>query len=452
MISPEEIVATGLASAGDCDLAIIVTHTAQLNLRWAANSLTTNGDTSATQVDVVAMHPSGGTATTSGQVSDPAAIVDLVARSREAAMRAQSAADRRELPRGEAADDWADAPEQVSGDTLAPLATGLGRQFREDAQIRHFGYAEQDATTTYLATTAGTRTRHVQVQSRVEFTAKDATGTRSAWHGAADLGVDVAAVGHLLRTGLEQQRTTLAATPGRQRVILSPSATADLMIDLYFAADARAALDGRSVFAGPTGPRIGEQIGGDVTLSSDPHHPAASMACGPFEVTAASSDSSSVFDNGLPLTATDWIRSGRLTNLISTRHTAAELGRSATPGIDNLTLSVASGSGTLADLVARTESALLVTCVWYNRVVDPQTLLLTGLTRDGVYVVRDGQIVGAGGNFRFNESPVSLLGRIVDASDEERTLAREMGDYFNRATMPALMVEDFNLSTASEAH
>lgn len=452
MISPEEIVETGIASAQDCDLAIVVSHTAQVNLRWAENSLTTNGDTRATQVDVVAMHPSGGTATVSGQVPDRAAIVDLVARSRAAARGAQSAEDRRELPHNGAANDWADAPEPVSGDALASLATGLGRQFRADAQIRHFGYAEQDATTTYLATTAGTRARHVQVQSRVEFTAKDATGTRSAWHGAADLRVDVAAIGHMLRTGLEQQRTPLATTPGRQRVILSPSATADLMIDLYFAADARAALDGRSVFAGPTGPRIGEHIGGDVTLSSDPHHPDASMACTPFEVTAASSDSSSVFDNGLPLTATDWIRSGRLTNLISTRHTAAELGRPATPGIDNLTLSVASSSGTLADVVARTEAALLVTCVWYNRVVDPQTLLLTGLTRDGVYVVREGQIVGAGGNFRFNESPVSLLGRIVDASDEERTLAREMGDYFNRATMPALVVEDFNLSTASEAH
>ena len=84
--------------------------------------------------------------------------------------------------------------------------------------------------------------------------------------------------------------------------------------------------------------------------------------------------------------------------------------------------------------------------------MDPTTLLLTGLTRDGVYVVRDGRIVGSCGNFRFNESPVSLLGRIVDGSDEVRTLAREMGDYFNRAVMPALVVEDFNLSTASEAH
>ena len=85
-----------------------------------------------------------------------------------------------------------------------------------------------------------------------------------------------------------------------------------------------------------------------------------------------------------------------------------------TPGIDNLTLD-AGGTGTLADVIARTDSALLVTCLWYNRLVDPQTLLLTGLTRDGVYVIRDGEIIGTCGNFRFNESPVSLLGRIVDA-------------------------------------
>ena len=94
---------------------------------------------------------------------------------------------------------------------------------------------------------------------------------------------------------------------------------------------------------------------------------------------------------------------------------------------------------------------LLITCLWYNRVVDPATLLLTGLTRDGVYVVRGGEIAGACGNFRFNDSPVSMLGRTVEAGSTVRTLAREMGDYFNRAAMPPLVVGDFNLSTSSEA-
>ena len=340
----------------------------------------------------------------------------------------------------------------MSADELVALSVGLGREFRSTPDTEHFGYAELDATTTYLGTTGGTRLRHAQRQGRAEFTAKEADRTRSAWTGLADLTVDVQLIGEQLRQGLSHQRTLIPVEPGRQRVILSPSATADLMIDMYFAADARSAIEGRSVFAGTDGPRFGEVLGGDITLSSDPAAAGPAMACTPFEVTAASSDSASTFDNGLPLTATEWVSGGVLSNLITTRHTAAQLDRAATPGIDNLTLSVPAGSGDLADVIARTESGLLVTCLWYNRVVDPQTLLLTGLTRDGVYVVRDGRIVGACGNFRFNESPVSLLGRIVDASSQERTLAREMGDYFNRAEMPALVVEDFNLSTASEAH
>jgi len=199
---------------------------------------------------------------------------------------------------------------------------------------------------------------------------------------------------------------------------------------------------------------VGHSFGTGFTLSSDPTDPDPSMTCAPFEVTAASSQMSSVFDNGSPLSATQWIEDGTLRNLISTRHSAQLAnGTSAQPtmAIDNLRMSTAIGSGELQDVIARMESGLVVTCLWYNRLVDPQTMLTTGLTRDGVYVVRDGQIVGSCGNFRFNESPVALLGRIVDAGVPTRTLAREMGDYFNRATMPPLLVQDFNLSTPSEA-
>ncbi|MFM9135862.1 MAG: TldD/PmbA family protein, partial [bacterium] len=89
--------------------------------------------------------------------------------------------------------------------------------------------------------------------------------------------------------------------------------------------------------------------------------------------------------------------------------------------------------------------------LWYNRVVDPQTLLLTGLTRDGVFVVRDGAVVAAAGNFRFNDSPVAMLGRIRAAGASARTLPREMGDYAPRVVMPALDVDDFHLSTRSDA-
>ena len=82
----------------------------------------------------------------------------------------------------------------------------------------------------------------------------------------------------------------------------------------------------------------------------------------------------------------------------------------------------------------------MLTCLWYIREVDPQTLLLTGLTRDGVYLVEDGEVVGAVNNFRFNESPVDLLGRFDLASSTVPAFSREWGDYFPRTAMPALRV------------
>jgi predicted Zn-dependent protease len=102
-------------------------------------------------------------------------------------------------------------------------------------------------------------------------------------------------------------------------------------------------------------------------------------------------------------------------------------------------------------MISDTERGLLLTCLWYIREVDPQTLLLTGLTRDGVYLVEDGKVRGAANNFRFNESPVDLLGRLTEVGQTENTLSREWSDYFQRTAMPAIRVPDFNMSTVSQA-
>jgi predicted Zn-dependent protease len=101
--------------------------------------------------------------------------------------------------------------------------------------------------------------------------------------------------------------------------------------------------------------------------------------------------------------------------------------------------------------VADTDRGLLLTTLWYIREVDPQTLLLTGLTRDGVFLVENGEVTGAVNNFRFNESPVDLLARTVQAGRTERTLPREWNDWFTRTAMPALRMPDFNMSSVSPA-
>jgi predicted Zn-dependent protease len=137
----------------------------------------------------------------------------------------------------------------------------------------------------------------------------------------------------------------------------------------------------------------------------------------------ASTRQSSVFDNGLRLQPTDWISGGELAALIQTRHTADLSGLPVTPAIGNLILD-GGGSASMDEMIAGTGRGLLLTCLWYIREVDPQTLLLTGLTRDGTYLVENGEVTAAVNNFRFNESPVGMLARITEVGATTATLSR----------------------------
>ena len=175
------------------------------------------------------------------------------------------------------------------------------------------------------------------------------------------------------------------------------------------------------------------------------------MRCAPFSLAAASwGGLQSVFDNGEPIERTDWIRDGTLNDLVRGRAWAAKSGRPARPMVDNLILD-GGGTASLEEMIASTERGLLLTTLWYIREVDPQNLLLTGLTRDGVYLIENGAVSGAVNNFRWNESPVSLLGRATEVGRTEKTLPREWNDYFTRAVMPPLRIPDFNMSTVSAA-
>jgi predicted Zn-dependent protease len=146
-----------------------------------------------------------------------------------------------------------------------------------------------------------------------------------------------------------------------------------------------------------------------------------------------------------------WIDDGQLTNLVSTRASAELTGLPLAPAVDNLILDGTPGGPDLDAMVAGTSRGLLLTCLWYIRQVDPRTLLVTGLTRDGVFLVEDGEVVGAVNNFRFNESPVDLLDRIAEIGASEPTLPREWSDYFTRAAMPPLRIPDFHMSSVSQA-
>ncbi|WP_237171885.1 metallopeptidase TldD-related protein, partial [Prescottella equi] len=132
------------------------------------------------------------------------------------------------------------------------------------------------------------------------------------------------------------------------------------------------------------------------------------------------------------------------------RAAAAEFDAPAAVPGDNLLLTGGSAA-TLDDMVARTERGLLLTTLWYIREVDPATALLTGLTRDGVYLIEDGAVTAAVNNFRFNESPLDLLRRVTEVGATEPTLPREWKDWFTRTAMPPMRIPDFHMSSVSQA-
>lgn len=446
----------GLAASAADDCIVIVRDRTSANLRWANNTLTTNGVMSA--VDVTAVSFVGrSTASLTGSVTTRQGVTELVRAADAAARAAAPAEDAAELVRDVTSPDWDDPPVPTDIHVYDAVAPALGEAFTRAAGTGRvlYGFVNHESTTTYLGSTTGLRLRHVQPTGHVGCTAKSADLSRSAWVGAATrdfTDVDPLAIDAELerRLGWAGRRVDLPA--GRYDTILPPTAVADLMIDAYWAAGARVAWEGQSVYSSRGGgTRIGQRVAREgVHLWSDPA--LEGQACLPFVVATRSGNSESVFDNGLPLGRTDWVRDGELAALVQTRQSATMTSQPVTPYVDNLALSVDGATGSVDGLVAGTERGLLLTCLWYIREVDPQTLLLTGLTRDGVYLVEGGEITGAVNNFRFNESPVDLLGRFSHASATVPAFSREWGDdYFSRTAMPALRVPDFNMSSVSQA-
>jgi len=449
----------GLAAATSDECIVIVRDAGEANLRWAINSLTTNGQMHHRSATVVAIRRTEGVGhagVLSGPVAEEEDLVALVAHACAAAADAPASDDSAPLPDPVVDADYTDEAVGTSIDVFSTFANGLGRALAasRDAGTEMFGYAEHHVSTVWLATSAGARRRTVERSGKVELNAKHADRIGSAWVGQAttdfaDVDADALAAEVTRRLGWCENRIELPA--GRYETILPPSAVADLMILTYWTASGRDAEQGRTVFAGkePGTTRVGEILSPlPMTLSSGP----GALPAAPFAIVEGSAPGlTSVYDNGAPAETLHWMRDGMLARLPYTRAAAAASGQEYAFPSDNLTLDVGS-SVTLDEMIRSTTRGLLLTCLWYIREVDISSLLVTGLTRDGVYLIENGEIVGMVNNFRFNESPIDLLRRAVEASVAEATLCREWNDWFTFTTMPALRVPDFNMSTVSQAY
>ncbi len=459
---PQEIVERGLEAAerlaGCRGCAVLVEASGTANLRWAMNGLTTNGVTSGRSVTVVvAAEVTGGVS--AGVLTRPEVgandVGDLIADAHAVARAAAPAEDAAAFVAGKAAADWERPAGETGPQVLAEVSRGLGQVFAacEADGLEWFGYAAHAVRTAWLGTSGGVRQRHEQPTGTIEVNGKSHQRSRSTWMGQATrdfTDVDVLAIDAEVRTRLGWQARRIDVPAGRYDTVLPPTAVSDLMVYVYWSSDARSAHEGRTVFSrSGGGTRVGERLtASPVTLRSDPAYPG--LQCPDHVLAASSSPFASVFDNGLDAPASTWVDAGVLSALPTTRHTAAMTGLPLHPAVGNLVLE-ADGAGTVDDLVAGLDRGLLVTSLFYIREVDPMTLLLTGLTRDGVYLVSGGEVAGAVTNFRFNDSPVDLMRRLRAAGATQPTLGREWGEYFSLTAMPALSVEGFNMSSTSEA-
>lgn len=272
-------------------------------------------------------------------------------------------------------------------------------------------------------------------------TVRTSDGTGSGWasamsHRIAD--IDAKAIGARAIQKAEGSQSAVALEPGNYTVILEPNAVGDLvanMLNNFFGA--RQADEGRSFLSRKGGGnRLGEKLFGDqVNIYTDPLYAAAPGL--PFD--AAS----------LPTQKLDYVRNGVVKNLNYTRYWAKKQGREPTPAASNLIIE--GGNVSIEEMIKSTERGVLVTRLWYIRLVDPQSVLFTGLTRDGTFLIEGGRIKSAVNNFRFNETPVKILYNIEAMSPVTRITGSERVGANLPVLAPALKVRDFSFTSLSEA-
>ena len=293
------------------------------------------------------------------------------------------------------------------------------------------GFFESEARGSAIANKKGNFGFHRSTTVGYSTTMRTPDGTGSGWAGGdgPKLGdVDPVALAKRAAHKAKASAQPRALTPGRYTVILEPRAVQDLLGALPMALGARRADEGRSFFSRPGGgDRIGDKLFADaVTIRSDPFAPQI-----PGRPWAG---------EGLPAQATTWIEKGVLKALSAGRYWARKTKREPLPFSGSLVMEGAKGG--VEDLVSKCQRGLLVTRFWYIRSVNPQTIQLTGLTRDGVWLVEKGAIVAPVNNLRFNDSPANLLARV-----EAMGAAVSTGD----AVVPPILAADFNFSSVSDA-
>ena len=440
------------SKAPECEVAL--TETSVAHTRFAANEITTSGAARDLSISITS-RGEGKSGTVRANDLDADALKKAVALS-EDLMRAATP-----------------DPEFVEG--LTPQAYPEIRSFHDDtaragalehrpgvkaaldeARARTLtasGFSETLVTASAIANKKGNFGFHVGSTARYSTTMRTADGTGSGWAGfeSPRFG-DVKAAGLAARAAKKAQASAAPRElpPGAYTVILEPRAVADLLGTLFISLTRRTVDEGRSFLSRPGGEnRIGEQVfAPNVTLRSDPFDPRLSGR--PWSEGGGPGGGGGAFLGfgglggagaaALPARKTTWIEKGVVKAVPVDRYWAAKNKLEALPFSGSVVLE--GGSDTVDELIAGTERGLLVTHFFYIRTVNPQTVQLTGLTRDGLWLVEKGKVVGPVQNFRFNDSPVNVLKNVEAMSAPEPA---------GTMIAPAIRAHDFKFTSKSDA-
>lgn len=413
----------------------------QGNTRFAVNQITTGGDVHNVTVVVTSAFGRRVAAATTNGVTDESLRTVVATSERLARLVPENPEYMGEL-----------GPQRYAGTTsLVPATASLTADERARAVNRvtgpaaerglvSTGFLPHSAAASAVATSRGLFAYHTGSRVSLTTTVRTPDGTGSGWAGSgshdwADL--DVREIADRAIEKAERSRRPQDVEPGRWTVILEPTAAANMLNLMMNALGARLADEGRSYFSRPGGGnRIGDRFVDErVTIWSDPED--TRLYSAPFDA------------EGLPNRRMVWVENGTLRNLEYTRYWASRQKREPTGFVSGWYME--GGNADLSEMIRSTERGLLLTRLWYIRGVDPRTILFTGLTRDGTFLVENGRIAHAVKNLRWNESPVFMLNNLEMIGRPARVVTGESGESPVTVFVPAMKIRNFTFTSVSDA-
>lgn len=414
------------------DINITITGNRAGNIRYARNTVTTTGQTENLQVSVSSVYGKK-TGTATGNETDDNSLRRLVSRSEEIARLAPENPEYMpplEPQQYQASNAYFENLAEMDPETRAKAAFDSINAAASSQNISA-GFLEDETSFIAIGNSKGLFAYHKETSGDFTITVRtpDDTGSGYARQSFSDLKNfnSLSATQQAIHTA-ELSREPKEISPGKYTVVMNQIAVADLLPMIMSAMDARSADEGRSFFGKRgAGNKIGEKLFDErINIISNPFDPLCPST--PFT------------REGLPLKKQSWVENGVLKALSYSRYWASQKGVEPVSPAQGMIME--GGNKTLEELIQSTEKGILVNHLWYIRAVSTQTLLYTGLTRDGVFYIENGEIKYPVKNFRFNDSPVNMLTNLIELGTTER---------IGRHIIPAMKIRDFNFTSVSDA-